>query len=46
VHAELLKRDILAGTSGDPAVLRLLPPFTLGAAEVELLRSALLEIGA
>jgi acetylornithine/succinyldiaminopimelate/putrescine aminotransferase len=45
VHAELLKRDILAGTSGDPAVLRLLPPFTLGAAEVELLRSALLEIG-
>jgi len=27
-------------------VLRLLPPFTLGAAEVEQLRSALLEIGA
>jgi acetylornithine/succinyldiaminopimelate/putrescine aminotransferase len=46
VHAELLERNILAGTSGDPAVLRLLPPFTLGAAEVELLRSALLEIGA
>jgi acetylornithine/succinyldiaminopimelate/putrescine aminotransferase len=46
LHAELLKRDILAGTSGDPAVLRLLPPYTLGAAEVELLRSALLEIGA
>jgi acetylornithine/N-succinyldiaminopimelate aminotransferase len=45
VHAELLKRNILAGTSGDPAVLRLLPPFTLGAAEVELLRAALLEIG-
>jgi acetylornithine/succinyldiaminopimelate/putrescine aminotransferase len=46
VHAQLLKRNILAGTSGDPAVLRLLPPFTLGAAEVELLRAALLEIGA
>lgn len=45
VHAELLERNILAGTSGDPAVLRLLPPFTLGAAEVELLRAALLEIG-
>ncbi|MFM2287096.1 MAG: hypothetical protein RL684_239, partial [Pseudomonadota bacterium] len=46
VHAALLARGILAGTSGDPAVLRLLPPFTLGAAEVEQLRSALLEIGA
>jgi acetylornithine/succinyldiaminopimelate/putrescine aminotransferase len=45
VHAALLARNILAGTSGDPAVLRLLPPFTLGAAEVELLRTALLEIG-
>jgi acetylornithine/succinyldiaminopimelate/putrescine aminotransferase len=45
VHTALLERDILAGTSGDPQVLRLLPPFILQAAHVELLRSALLEIG-
>jgi acetylornithine/succinyldiaminopimelate/putrescine aminotransferase len=45
VHAALLERNILAGTSGDPQVLRLLPPYTLGEAEVELLREALLEIG-
>jgi acetylornithine/succinyldiaminopimelate/putrescine aminotransferase len=46
VQAALLERDILAGTSSDPQVLRLLPPFILQAAHVELLRSALLEIGA
>ena len=45
VHKSLLERDILAGTSGDPAVLRLLPPFILQAEHVEQLRSALLEIG-
>jgi len=44
VHRALLERDILAGTSGDPAVLRLLPPFILQAPQVEQLRSALLEI--
>lgn len=46
VHAALLERDILAGTSADPAVLRLLPPYILEPAHVEQLRAALLEIGA
>ncbi|NBU25089.1 MAG: aspartate aminotransferase family protein [Gammaproteobacteria bacterium] len=41
VQAALLERDILAGTSGDPRVLRLLPPYTLGEPEVGLLRAAL-----
>ena len=46
IHRGLLERDILAGTSGDPQVLRLLPPFILRAEHVEQLRSALLDIGA
>ncbi len=46
VQAALLDRNILAGTSSDPNVLRLLPPFTLGEAEVPLLRDALAGIGA
>ena len=46
VHAALLERGILAGTSGDPHILRLLPPFVLGTEHVELLRDALLDIGA
>jgi acetylornithine/succinyldiaminopimelate/putrescine aminotransferase len=46
VHAALLERDILTGTSADANVLRLLPPFILEAPQVEQLRSALLEIGA
>ncbi|MGQ0429672.1 MAG: aspartate aminotransferase family protein [Gammaproteobacteria bacterium] len=46
VHAALLDRGILAGTSGDPAVLRLLPPFTLEAAHVSLLCDALAGIPA
>jgi acetylornithine/N-succinyldiaminopimelate aminotransferase len=45
VHAALLERDILTGTSGEPAIVRLLPPFILEAEHVELLRSALLDIG-
>lgn len=45
IHKALLERDILAGTSGDPMVLRLLPPFILQATHVEQLRSALLEVG-
>ena len=45
VHAELLKRNILTGTSGDPAVLRILAPYVLQAEHVEMLRAALLEIG-
>jgi acetylornithine/N-succinyldiaminopimelate aminotransferase len=35
------KHDILTGTSGDPNVLRLLPPFILKEAEVDLLATAL-----
>jgi acetylornithine/N-succinyldiaminopimelate aminotransferase len=46
VHAELLKRGILTGTSGDPDVLRILAPFTLQSEHVEMLRAALLEVGA
>ena len=46
VQPALLARDILAGTSADPTVLRLLPPFTLGAEHVDLLRDALADLGA
>lgn len=46
IHAALLERGILAGTSADPDILRLLPPYVLEAAHVELLRAALLDIGA
>jgi acetylornithine/succinyldiaminopimelate/putrescine aminotransferase len=46
VHAALLDRGILTGTSGDPGVLRLLPPFTLAAEHVEMLRAALSELPA
>jgi acetylornithine/succinyldiaminopimelate/putrescine aminotransferase len=46
IHRALLERDILTGTSGDPAVIRLLPPFILEESHVELLRAALLDIGA
>jgi acetylornithine/succinyldiaminopimelate/putrescine aminotransferase len=45
VHAALLQRNILTGTSGDPRVVRLLPPFILEESHVELLRTALLDIG-
>src|SRR5580658_4655174 len=46
IHAALLERGILAGTSADPDILRLLPPYVLEAKHVELLRDALLDIGA
>lgn len=45
VHAALLERNIFAGTSADPSILRLLPPYVLEEEHVELLRSALLDIG-
>jgi acetylornithine/N-succinyldiaminopimelate aminotransferase len=45
IQRALLERDILTGTSADARVLRLLPPFILREAEVELLRAALLDIG-
>lgn len=41
VRDALLERDILAGTSGDPHILRLLPPLILAAEHVERLAAAL-----
>lgn len=41
VQAELLKLDILTGTSGDPHVLRILAPFILESAHVDQLAKAL-----
>jgi acetylornithine/succinyldiaminopimelate/putrescine aminotransferase len=41
---ELLDHGILAGTSGDPNVVRLLPPLVLEKAHVETLAKALAEI--
>lgn len=41
IHAELLEVGILAGTSTDPNILRLLPPFILEEQHVDLLRDAL-----
>jgi acetylornithine/succinyldiaminopimelate/putrescine aminotransferase len=45
VHAALLARGILAGTSSDPQILRLLPPYILQEEHVDLLRDALAAIG-
>ena len=44
VQKALLERNILAGTSGDPQVVRLLPPYTLEAQHVDLLREALKDL--
>ncbi len=44
VRDALLERDILTGTSGDPHILRLLPPLILGENEVDMLARALGEI--
>ncbi|MFM1885918.1 MAG: hypothetical protein RL026_1075 [Pseudomonadota bacterium] len=41
VQKALLEADILCGTSGDPSILRLLPPFILKEAHVDLLAEAL-----
>jgi acetylornithine/succinyldiaminopimelate/putrescine aminotransferase len=46
IHAGLLERNILTGTSGYPNVLRLLPPFVLEEQHVDLLRDALAELPA
>ena len=43
--ALLAEHNILTGTSGDPNVLRLLPPFVLKEAEVDLLAAALKKLG-
>jgi acetylornithine/succinyldiaminopimelate/putrescine aminotransferase len=45
VQRDLLERDILAGTSADPQVLRLLPPFILEESHVRLLHRALRQVG-
>jgi acetylornithine/succinyldiaminopimelate/putrescine aminotransferase len=45
VHAALLERGIFTGTAADPNIIRLLPPFVLQPDHVELLRSALIDIG-
>lgn len=44
VRDELLERGILAGTSADPHVLRLLPPLILAEEHVDLLARALAEL--
>jgi len=44
IQAELLARDILAGTSADPRILRLLPPYILEEEHVARLAAALAEI--
>ncbi len=44
VAAALLARGILAGTSADPYVLRLLPPLVLRTEHVELLADALAQV--
>ena len=41
VQTTLLEHDILAGTSGDPGVLRLLPPLVLQAEHVDRLADTL-----
>jgi acetylornithine/N-succinyldiaminopimelate aminotransferase len=41
IQSELLARGILVGTSSDPHVLRLLPPYILEEQHVDLLRETL-----
>jgi acetylornithine/succinyldiaminopimelate/putrescine aminotransferase len=46
IHAKLLARGILTGTSADPEIVRLLPPYILQEEHVDLLRAALTAIAA
>jgi acetylornithine/N-succinyldiaminopimelate aminotransferase len=46
IQAELLECGILTGTSSDPQVLRLLPPFILEEQHVDMLRDALRDLSA
>jgi len=46
VQAELLECGILAGTSVDPNILRLLPPFILEEEHVDMLRDTLADLPA
>lgn len=41
IHAQLLEKKIITGTSSDPRVLRLLPPLCVGKDEIDLLIQAL-----
>ena len=43
-RAALLAKNILVGGADDPNVIRLLPPLTVGPAEIKILRDALAEI--
>ncbi len=44
VQAKLLAQNILCGTSGDPHILRLLPPYTLREEHIDILAAALAKI--
>ncbi len=44
VQKALLAKDILAGTAGDPAILRLLPAFILKEEHIDRLRAALVDL--
>jgi acetylornithine/N-succinyldiaminopimelate aminotransferase len=44
IQAELLECGILAGTASDPHILRLLPPYILEEAHVDMLRDALADL--
>jgi acetylornithine/N-succinyldiaminopimelate aminotransferase len=46
VQAALLEKNILAGTSGDPRILRLLPAYILNEGHVDILSDALSKIHA
>jgi acetylornithine/succinyldiaminopimelate/putrescine aminotransferase len=46
VQAALLARGVLTGTSADPHVVRLLPPYVLEEAHIVILRDALADLGA
>ncbi|MEJ7577149.1 MAG: aminotransferase class III-fold pyridoxal phosphate-dependent enzyme [Pyrinomonadaceae bacterium] len=44
IHAELLERRIITGTSSDPTVLRLLPPLSIQLEEIDIFVDALKRI--
>ena len=44
VQKALFERRVLTGTSGDPTILRLLPPLSFTRAEADLLLAALTEV--
>jgi acetylornithine/succinyldiaminopimelate/putrescine aminotransferase len=46
VQRELLERDILTGTSGDPHVVRILAPYVLDASHIDQLRDTLASLPA